>query len=76
MEPRQRVWYFFSDDVPDGELIVPIKNEHGLAFAVRPDAGMKQEMLDELNRVADYVLGVGLAHLGAGREERPPDRKE
>ncbi|MFE4051201.1 hypothetical protein [Streptomyces sp. YIM B13518] len=61
-----RVWYFFSDDVPDGELMIPILNEYGLAFAVKPNAGMTQEMLDELNRVADHVMGVGIAHLEVG----------
>jgi len=59
-----RVWFFFSDDVPpDGDLMIPIVNEHGLAIAVRPNAGLEQAMLDDLNRVADHVVGVGLAHL-------------
>jgi hypothetical protein len=64
--PRGRVWYFFSDDVPEGKLMIPIVNDHGLAIAVRPDAGMEREMLDELNRVADHVVGVGIAHLNVG----------
>lgn len=64
--PRGRVWYFFSDDVPDRELMVPIVNEYGLAIAVRPNAGMDQKMLDALNGVADHVLGVGIAHLNVG----------
>ncbi|MFF8879634.1 hypothetical protein [Streptomyces flaveolus] len=60
-----RVWFFFSDDVPpDGDMMVPIVNEHGLAVAVRTN-GVTQEALDELNRVADHVLGVGIACLGA-----------
>jgi len=59
-----RVWFFFSDDVPsDGDLMIPIVGEHGLAIAVKPRAGLDQEWLDELNRVADHVLGVGIAHL-------------
>lgn len=66
-----RVWYFFSDDVPEGELIVPIKSDHGLAFAVRPNSGMNQAMLDRLNEAADHVLGVGLAHLDIGRKDKP-----
>lgn len=68
-----RVWYFFSDDLPDGEVIVPIKNEHGLAFAVRRGA-MEQSTLDELNRTAQFVLGVGLMRLG--ETEKPPDNDE
>ncbi|MDH6435569.1 hypothetical protein M2158_004046 [Streptomyces sp. SAI-144] len=71
-----RVWYFFSDDVPECELIVPIKSDHGLCFAVRPNAGMDQKMLDRLNEAADHVLGVGLAHLDIGRNDKPPERKE
>jgi len=70
-----RVWYFFSDDLPDGEILVPIKSEHGLAFAVRPGK-MPQEMLDRLNEAADHVLGVGLAHLDVGHTGKPPERKE
>ncbi|WP_020141171.1 hypothetical protein [Streptomyces sp. 351MFTsu5.1] len=63
-------WYFFSDDLPDGEVIVPIKTPYGLAFAIRRGA-MTQEMLDGLNQTAEFVLGVGLAHLG--HTEKPPD---
>jgi hypothetical protein len=62
-QARGRVWYFFSEDVPDGELMIPIVSDHGLAIAVKPNSGMDQKMLDELNRVADHVLGVGLARL-------------
>ncbi|MFB7224191.1 MULTISPECIES: hypothetical protein [Terrabacteria group] len=68
---RPRVWYVFSDDVPDGELLVPIRTEHGLAVAVRPNAGMDQSMLDRLNEVADHVVGVGLVRLDAGPSEPP-----
>jgi hypothetical protein len=68
-----KVWYFFSDDLPDGEILVPIRNEHGLAFAVRPGQGsMSQEMLDRLNEAADHVLGVGLAHLDVGQAGTAP----
>lgn len=74
--PRPRVWYVFSDDLPDGELIVPIKSAYGLAFAVRRNAGMSQEMLDQLNETADFVLGVGLAHLDGAGEDKPPEREE
>lgn len=70
-----RVWFFFSDDLPDGELLVPIENEHGLAVAVRRNKGMDQPMLDRLNEVADHVVGVGLVQLGVG-SSKPPERKE
>lgn len=70
-----RVWYFFDERVPESELLVPIANEHGLAFAVRPGK-MEPEMLDRLNEAADHVLSVGLAHLDVGPTDKPPERKE
>lgn len=59
--PTQRVWYFFSEDLPDGVLIVPIKTAEGLAFGVRPGA-MTEEMLAALNQNVEFVIGTGLAH--------------
>jgi hypothetical protein len=56
-------WYFFTDDLPDGEVIVPFETPWGLAFGVRTGA-MPQETMDALNATARFVLGVGLAHLG------------
>lgn len=73
---RPRVWYFFSEDLPDGEILMPIKCKHGLAFAVRPDSGMEENMLDQLNETAEFVLGVGLAHLDGEDEDEPPEREE
>lgn len=69
-EESPTVWYAFSDDLPDGEVIVPIRNKHGLAFAVRRGA-MEQSALDDLNRGMKFVLGVGLLRLG--QTENPPD---
>ncbi|MER5600521.1 hypothetical protein, partial [Streptomyces sp. NPDC002265] len=65
-------WYFFSDKVPEGEVIVPIKTGQGLAFAVRPGV-TAEEIVDALNETARFVLGVGLAHLGHTEREKPPD---
>lgn len=73
--PR-RVWYFFSDDLPDGEILVPITSEHGLCFAVRPEAGMDQNMLDRLNENVDHLMSVGIARLDVGDTDKPPERKE
>ncbi|MFE9920432.1 hypothetical protein ACFYQA_02260 [Streptomyces sp. NPDC005774] len=69
---RQRVWYFFSDDLPEDEIFMPIRNEHGLAFAVRPNSGMDQAMLDRLNEAADHVISVGLAQLNIS-QGKPPE---
>jgi hypothetical protein len=66
-QARGRVWFFFSDDLPpDGDLMVPIVNEYGLGIGVVPNRGVDQEVLDELNRVSDHVLGVGIARLNVG----------
>jgi len=70
-----RVWYFFSDDLPDEEILVPFKTQHGLAFGVRPGK-MEPEMLHRLNEAADHVLGVGLAHVDAVHTDKPPEREE
>ena len=72
-----RAWYFFDNRVPPGEVIVPIKNSRGLAFAVRPTA-TAEEIVGALNATAEFVLGVGLARVGQTEQQKPPDlaRKE
>ncbi|MFJ3663117.1 hypothetical protein ACIPPM_21930 [Streptomyces sp. NPDC090119] len=55
-------WYFFTDDLPDGEVIVPFRTRYGVAFGVRREA-MPEETLKELNRTAQLVLGIGLAEV-------------
>ena len=75
--PRSpRVWYFFSDELPDGEILVPITSKHGLAFAVRPNSGMDQPMLDRLNENTEFVLSLGLGILNVGDEGTPEDGDE
>ncbi|RMI92020.1 hypothetical protein BIU87_20660 [Streptomyces sp. ZS0098] len=70
----QRCWFVFSEDLPDGEVIVPIKTQHGLAFACRPGE-LTQTMLDGLNATAKHVIGVGLASINDNGGE-PPERRE
>jgi hypothetical protein len=72
---RPRVWYFFSEDLPDGEILVPIKCEYGMAFAVRPGL-MAPEMLNRLNENVDHLMGVGLARLDIESDDMPSERKE
>ncbi|MFF7310523.1 hypothetical protein [Streptomyces sp. NPDC008137] len=67
---KARAWYFFSEDLPEGEVIVPIKSKHGLAFAVKKGAE-PQEILDSLNETARFVLDVGLGHIS--QPEMPPN---
>lgn len=69
----QRAWYFFTDDLPDEEVIMPFRTPYGLAFGVRGGISA-EEMLDALNQTADFVLGVGLAQIG--HTEKPPDVRE
>jgi hypothetical protein len=53
-----RAWYFFSDDLPDGEVIVPFTTKTGsLAFGVRTGA-MPDATLDALNEAGRVAFGV------------------
>ncbi|MEV2203693.1 hypothetical protein AB0E11_27555 [Streptomyces fradiae] len=70
----KKAWFFFSPDVPEEQLIIPIKTRHGLAFACRP-GGMPEHVVTELNRVARHVVGVGLVTITDNGGE-PPDRDE
>lgn len=69
----QACWYFFTDDLPDGEVIGTFKTKDGLAFGVRRGV-TADELVEALNQTARFVLGVGLAHIG--HTEKPPDREE
>lgn len=73
---RARVEYVFSDDLPDDEVIVPIRTKGGTwIFPIRRGE-MTQRMLDGLNEVAAHVVGVGLVQISDN--EKPPegDQKE
>ncbi|MEU5091685.1 hypothetical protein [Streptomyces sp. NPDC021356] len=77
MESRKRArraWFVESEDVPDGEVIVPIRTKSGdLALAVKPGE-MTAAMFAGLNAVARHLVGVGLVHISDN--EKPPERKE
>ncbi|MGJ5898588.1 hypothetical protein ACSCBZ_42620 [Streptomyces niveiscabiei] len=68
--PTLTAWFAFSDNLPAGEVVVPVMTEHGLGIAIRRGA-MPQDTLDELNRTAQFVLGVGLAQINPS--PKPPD---
>ncbi|WP_252541540.1 hypothetical protein [Streptomyces sp. RO-S4] len=53
---------------------MPIKTQHGLAFACRRGE-LTQQMLDGLNDAAKLVIGVGLASI-PDNEREPHARKE
>jgi hypothetical protein len=70
----QRCWLVESDDLPDGEVLVPIKTKDGLALACRPGE-MSKQMFDALGAAARHLIGVGIVSIhdnGGG----PPERKE
>ncbi|GAA3301404.1 hypothetical protein [Streptomyces cinereospinus] len=65
-------WFFFDSRVPEREVMVPIRNRHGLAFAVRPGA-TPEEIIDALNTTSEFVLRIGLVSLGQTEQQKPPD---
>lgn len=67
-----RCWFFFSADLPDGEMMVPITTEHGLAYAVRPGA-CPDAFLERLNEAARHAVGVGLATIQLPQQTPPPE---
>ncbi|MEW2161409.1 hypothetical protein AB0912_00130 [Streptomyces sp. NPDC007084] len=68
-----RAWYVFSDDLPDGEILMPIFTQHGTFMAVRR-GHMTQELMDELNASLRHLIGTGLWQ--PGDEGKPPEREE
>lgn len=66
-----RAWWVFSDDLPEGEILMPILTPHGTAMAVRRGE-MTKELLDELNAVLRHLIGTGLWQPGG--EEKPPEQ--
>ncbi|MGQ4469353.1 hypothetical protein ACN6K6_000655 [Streptomyces violaceoruber] len=71
----QRCWLVWSEDLPDGEVVVPIKTKDGLAIACRPGQ-MTKQMFDDLNAVARHVIGVGIVSINDnGGCGKPPDRR-
>lgn len=67
-----RVWFFASDDLPDGEVITPIRTPEGLALGVRSGAKV-DEVLDDLNRVLDWAVQTGMLHVR--HVDKPPEQR-
>jgi hypothetical protein len=70
----QRCWLVWSDDLPDDEVMVPIKTKDGLALACRPGE-MSKRMFDDLNAAARHLIGVGIVSIN-DNGEKPPERRE
>ncbi|MFF8910206.1 hypothetical protein [Streptomyces olivaceoviridis] len=74
--PRgQVVWFQYSEDLPDDEILLTIMTERGLAVVARPDAGLEPQMLDRLNAAMRHAIGVGLIRL-SDAEAKLPEREE
>ncbi|MFD4786559.1 hypothetical protein ACFWN1_05655 [Streptomyces sp. NPDC058459] len=67
-----RVWFFASDDLPEGEGITPISTPEGLALGVRPEAKV-DEILSDLNRVLNWAVQTGVLHVG--QIHKPPEQR-
>lgn len=70
----QRCWLVWSDDLPDGEEMVPIKTKDGLALACRP-GGMTKPMFDAFNAAARHLIGVGIVTIN-DNGGKPPEQRE
>ncbi|MGA5668980.1 hypothetical protein ACPCTG_26295 [Streptomyces pseudogriseolus] len=70
----QRCWLVWSEDLPDGEVVVPVKTKDGLAIACRPGE-MTKQMFDDLNAAARHLIGVGIVSINDNGGE-PPERRE
>ncbi|KUN34803.1 hypothetical protein AQJ30_27405 [Streptomyces longwoodensis] len=68
----QTSWFFFDERVPGEQVVVPVKNGHGLGWAICPTATPEQ-IVEALNATMRFVLGVGLLRLGD--TEKPPDEE-
>jgi hypothetical protein len=65
-------WYEIRDDLPDGEMLMPVLTSQGTMIAVRP-GHMSEELLKALNEMLDHVVGTGLWQPGEDDDpENPP----
>jgi hypothetical protein len=69
-----KAWWEFSDALPDGEVLLPVQTDQGLIMAVRP-GHMSEELLTELNKVLEHLIGTGRWNPGEDGEtgEEAPD---
>lgn len=70
---QARAWWVFSDDLPDGEILMPIVTPYGTAMAVRR-GHMTPELLKELNATLKHMIETGLWQPGG--EDKPPEPEE
>ncbi|NUS74958.1 MAG: hypothetical protein HOV70_02000 [Streptomyces sp.] len=68
-----RAWFFFSDDLPEGELVVPILTKHGTAMGV-PPGEMTPRLLQALNQTVKQLIDTGLWQ--PGDDDEKPEGEE
>lgn len=62
-------WYELRDDLPDGEVLVPVLTNRGTVIAVRKGA-MTEECCAELNKMLNHLVGN---HIWAPGDRRGGD---
>ncbi|MFM9593998.1 hypothetical protein ACKI1O_32000 [Streptomyces scabiei] len=68
--PAQKVWFQFTDEIPDDEAVVTVQTPDGIALPVRPGE-MTPLLLQALNRSFDHLVRVGLLRVGDDGDESP-----
>jgi hypothetical protein len=72
--PNPRIWCVLTDALPDGELVMPIVTQDGIALAIRDGQKMGEELVREMNLVLRHLVDTGLCRPGS--RGAPPERKE
>lgn len=63
---KPKAWWVLRDDLPDGELLIPVLTPDGTVMAAR--AGhMSDELLLALNDYLDHLIGTGMWQPGTAR---------
>lgn len=65
-----RAWWEFRDDLPDGEVLMPVLTPRGTMIAVRPGE-MTDELLEAVNAMLAHVVGTGIWQPGDDDPEGP-----
>lgn len=71
--PAKKLWFLTSDQIPDGELVVPVETQYGTALAMRPKE-VTPELIRALNESVAHLVSIGLLQVGDDGFE--PPRKE
>jgi hypothetical protein len=53
-----KAWYVLRDDLPDGEVLVPVETAEGTILAAR-EGHMSEQLLHTLNAAFAQIIGMG-----------------